>query len=88
MIKMKNLVDPPLIKEMASDEFSFERGYRMGKKDYIHKHERDLDPNYLPEEFLKGYKKGWKEERRKRWWDEMNAKMTDLLGRMGSSRLR
>lgn len=78
----------PLLKEMANDEFSFKRGYELGKKDYAKKYERDLDPNYLPPEFLKGYKKGWKEERQKRWWMEMNARMTDLLSRLGSSRLR
>lgn len=76
------------LNEMASEEFSFERGYKMGKKDAAQKYERDLDPNYLPPEFLSGYKKGWKEERRKRWWDETNSKLTDLLGRLGSSRLR
>lgn len=84
---MKNLVAESIVKE-GDGELEFKRGYLLGKKDYIQKYERDLDPDHLPPEFLKGYKKGWREERKKRWWMEMNAKMTDLLGRMGSSRLR
>jgi len=74
--------------EEDDDDHSFKKGYALGKKDYVQKYERDLDPNHLPEAFIKGYKKGWKEERRKRWWMDANARMTDLLARMGSSRLR
>ncbi len=91
MIKLKPIVEhsvPRRMLEGESEDHSFKRGYVMGKKDYATEYERDLDPNHLPPEFIKGYKKGWAEERRKRWWDNLNAKMTDLLGRMGSSRLR
>jgi hypothetical protein len=88
MIRLKDMIreDMPLEEEDSTHEFK--QGYKLGRQDYIKKYERDLNPEHLPAEFLKGYKKGWKEERRKRWWSEMNARMTDLLARMGSSRLR
>ncbi len=86
MIKLKKLVEN--LPMEADEESEFKRGFLLGRKDYVQKYERDLDPDHLPPAFVKGYKKGWRAERKKRWWDEMNARMTDLLGRMGSSRLR
>lgn len=86
MIKLKNFINESVVDE-NDVEHEFKNGYKWGKKDYIQGYE-DRDLSHFPESFVKGYKKGWKEERRKRWWDSMNAKMTDLLGRMGSSRLR
>lgn len=91
MIKLKTIVErsvPRRMMEEEDDQHSFNRGYKLGKKDYIQGYEREINPDHYPEAFVKGYKKGWAEERRKRWWDNLNAKMTDLLGRMGSSRLR
>ena len=85
---MKNLLDESVITQEEDLEHEFKRGYALGKKDYIQKFERDLDPDHLPPAFIKGYRKGWKEERKKRWWMEMNNRMTDLLARMGYSRLR
>lgn len=90
MIKLKTIVETTVPRRLMNehDQFSFERGYKLGKKDFIMGNERDIDPDHYPEDFINGYKKGWKEEKRRRWWDDMNARMTDLLGRIGSSRLR
>lgn len=84
MIKLKNLV---VIKETQlvgeeDYEHEFKQGYAWGKKDARTGYERDLDD--MPAAFVKGYKKA----KREGWWDRLNDRMTDLLARMGSSRLR
>lgn len=87
MVKLKDMIREDMPLDEEDFEHEFKTGYLMGKRDYIKGFEGREIGN-LPPAFVKGYKKGWKEERKKRWWDKMNARMTDLLARMGSSRLR
>lgn len=90
MIKLKHLIEEGSF-ESQDTEHEFRRGIAVAKADYLKGYERDLDPDYLPPAFLKGYKLGWKAARKARgdtWWNRFNDKITDLLARMGSSRLR
>lgn len=83
MIKLKEIVGTvPIVEE--DTEYEYARGKKLGLKDKLSDTERELDPAHYPPAFIKGYK----ETRYESWWMKMNAKMTDLLARMGSSRLR
>ena len=82
MIKMKDMLREDMPREKEDFEHEAKQGYLWGKKDARTGYERDLEN--FPPAFVKGYKKA----KREGWWDRMNSKMTDLLARMGSSRLR
>lgn len=91
MIKLKNMIREvmPLEERESMDagiEHQYKLGFAQGMKDARTEYERDMEK--FPEAVQRGYKEGYRKEHRKRWWDRMNSRMTDLLGRMGSSRLR
>ena len=57
-------------------------GKKVGRSDMLKDQKRDVSK--YPEAFQKGYK----ETARESWWYKINNKMTDMLARLGSSRLR
>ena len=66
----------------SDDAVEYARGKRWGIKDKMTGEFRD--PEHYPPAFMKGYK----ETRTESTWDKLNAKMTDLLGRLGSSLIK
>lgn len=82
MIKLKDMIREDMPLEEEDYEHEFKHGYAVGKKDARTGYERDLEN--LPPAFIKGYKKA----KREGWWYKMNDKITDMLARMGSSRLK
>lgn len=66
----------------SDDALEYARGKKWGVKDKMTGEHRD--PNHYPPAFMKGYN----ETRTESNWDKINAKMTDVLGRLGSSMLK
>lgn len=60
----------------------FVLGGKAAKADMLKDEKRDLSK--YPPAFVKGYK----QIARDSWWYKMNDKITNMLARMGSSRLR
>lgn len=68
--------------ENYKEQELFALGVKAARADVLKDVKRDLSK--YPPAFVKGYK----EIARDSWWYKMNNKITDLLARMGSSRLR
>ncbi len=68
--------------EIRKEKLGYKEGKAWGIKDRAKGTYRDI--SYYPRAFRKGYK----ETQGESWWDRLNWKMTDILARMGSSRLR
>lgn len=81
---LKHVISEVLLRELneADTEYEYAQGKKWGMKDLLSDTKRDL--SNFPPAFVKGYK----EIQREGWWQRFNAKLTDYLARMGSSRLR
>lgn len=71
------------VKEAYGDDaWHFANGKKWGLKDKLTDTERDLE--HYPPAFVKGYRL----VRREGWWQKTNDRITDWLGRLGSSNIR
>ena len=68
---------------MENDHKWYLVGKQMGKDDKLKGEHRKL--RKYPSEFVRGYLEMNPQES---WYDKMNDKVTDMLARMGSSRLK
>lgn len=66
------------------DQDLFRKGQVLGISDRKSGDIKKLDPKVLPKAYIAGYNSVTKRS----WWDRFNSKMSDYLGRLGSSRLR
>lgn len=84
MIKLKEILDEVPVSE-GDSAHEYAMGKQWGLKDKLSGTKRELNPAHYPASFIMGYKETRGDEG---WWQKMNSRMTDLLARMGSSRLR
>ena len=68
--------------DIRKEKLGYKEGQMFAAKDKVKGTQRDISP------YPSAFRRGYKETKGEGWWQKMNAHMTDILGRMGSSRLR